>query len=86
MIGSAPIFYRIPITQELLLSVVTAQYPPLVTVVQRFVPPVTNPLLYVQDGMVRLNNRRVILQCYEAFKQFVVCCFSPIAQFLTGTT
>jgi hypothetical protein len=27
MVATAPIFYRIPITQEFILSVVTAQYP-----------------------------------------------------------
>jgi hypothetical protein len=81
MVATDPIFYRIPITQELLESIVTAQYPAQATVIQIFVPPIANP----QEGMVPLDNRRVILQCFEAFKQLLVCftVFS-IAQFLTN--
>ncbi|OBZ65509.1 hypothetical protein A0H81_14462 [Grifola frondosa] len=72
MIGTAPIFYRIPVTEELLTVVATAAYPSdHRTVVQRFIPPVTHPQLYVQQGLVPLDNRYVVMQCFEAFKSLI---------------
>ena len=82
MVATAPIFYRIPITQELLFSIVTSQYPAQVTVVQRFIPPVAVPEAYRQEGMVPLENRQVVFQCFEAMKQFVVrFAVSPLPKF-----
>jgi len=72
MFGSAPTFYKIPVTSELALSIVTAQYPPQATTVKKLVPPVPFPGRLENDGMKPLANRRIILQCFEAFKQFLV--------------
>ncbi|OBZ66754.1 hypothetical protein A0H81_13222 [Grifola frondosa] len=69
-----PIFYKIPITGALLKSVITAQFPPQQTVVHRLiVPPVPDASIRgsPEAGMKPLANRRVILQCLEAFKQFI---------------
>jgi len=69
--GTAPMFYKIPITTNLLESIATAQFPPQQTIVQRLIPPVPNMSRLLEDGMIPLDNRRVILQCFEAFKQFL---------------
>ncbi|KAK0434545.1 uncharacterized protein EV420DRAFT_1653919 [Desarmillaria tabescens] len=71
MIGAVPIFYRIPTTAELVRCIETATYPPQATIVQRFVPLVPNLALYMVDGLVPLENRRIVMQCFEAFKVFV---------------
>ena len=69
--GTVPIFYKIPVTDALLYSITTAQFPPQPTVVQRLVPPVQNIAKLFVDGMWPLENRHIILQCFEAFKQFI---------------
>jgi hypothetical protein len=71
MIGSTPTFYKIPVTQDLVEAIETAQFPRDLTMVYSLVPPVNNILRLRQDGMKPLNNRAVILGCFEAFKQFV---------------
>jgi len=50
MVGAVPIFYRIPITAELVNRVEAGIFPPQVTVVQRCVPPVSNPIAYPQEA------------------------------------
>src|SRR6202167_2821000 len=72
MVGTAPTFYKIPVTDEILISLATSQYPPQVTTVEKLVPPVPFPERLANDGMKPLVNRRIILQCFEAFRQFVV--------------
>jgi hypothetical protein len=72
MVGSAPIFYKIPVTEELLTCLATSQYPPHPTIVQKFFPPVPNLSKLSNDGMRPLVNRCIIFRCFEAFKPFVV--------------
>ena len=72
MVGSAPTFYKIPVTSELVLSIITAQYPPQTTTVKKLIPPVPFPGSLASNGMKPLANRQIILQCFEAFKQFLV--------------
>lgn len=72
MTGTAPTFYKIPVTGDLLHSLATSQYPSQVTTVERFIPPVPLPGRLESDGMKPLVNRYIIFQCLEAFKQFVV--------------
>lgn len=72
MIGTAPTFYKIPVTDEILISLATSQYPTGVTTVTKLVPPVPFPERLANDGMKPLVNRRIILQCFEAFRQFLV--------------
>jgi hypothetical protein len=71
VIGSTPTFYKITITQDLVEAVETAQYPANPTTVHKLVPPVEDLARLSQNGMKSLNNRVVILKCFEAFKQFV---------------
>ena len=73
MIGTAPIFYRIPVSTQLLDALVTSTYPKEETVVFRFTPPVADEGAYFSEGMRPLDNRRVVLQCFEAFKASMVC-------------
>ncbi|KAL0955382.1 hypothetical protein HGRIS_001630 [Hohenbuehelia grisea] len=72
MIGTAPIFFRIPITEALLKSVQVGSYPARQTVVQRCFPPVPAPKSFIDEGLQHLGNRRVVLQCLRAFKQFII--------------
>ncbi|OJA09320.1 hypothetical protein AZE42_07477 [Rhizopogon vesiculosus] len=69
MSGTTPIFYKIPITEELIDAISCAQHPPNQTVVDKLVPPVPHLHSYSSDGMIPLENRRIIIQCLEAFKQ-----------------
>ncbi|KAJ7306836.1 hypothetical protein DFH08DRAFT_793238 [Mycena albidolilacea] len=72
MIGTAPTFYQIPVSEALVEAVGTGQYPPVATVVRKLFPPVHNMRDHLCDGMVPLANRQIILQCLGAFRQFVV--------------
>ena len=72
IVGTKPIFYKILVTKGLLTCPATSQYPHQVTTVERLIPPVPFPEMLEHDGMRPLVNRRIILQCFEAFRQFVV--------------
>jgi hypothetical protein len=71
MKGTAPIFYKINVTQELVACVAGGTYPQTETVVYAHIPGVPRPDHLWVDGMKPLDNRRIILSCYEAFKKFV---------------
>ena len=75
MTGTAPAFYRIPVTPALLEAIEDGYYPSEETVVLRFVPRVPIQENY-HDGMLSLDNRRVILQSLEAFKE--ITCVRPL--------
>lgn len=68
MAGTSPIFYCIPVSNKLLDALVTASFPASETVVLRFIPPVPDLERYFFDGMRPLQNRHIVLQCFEAFK------------------
>jgi hypothetical protein len=72
MVGVVPVFFRIPITMELVHCVQAGRHPAQPTNVQRCIPPVPNPDAYPEEGLVPLANRVVVMQCFEAFKAFVV--------------
>jgi hypothetical protein len=72
MVGVVPIFYRIPVTAELVQCVQAGRYSPKQTIVQRCIPPVPDRDAYPEEGLVPLANRRIVMQCFEAFKTFVV--------------
>ncbi|PPQ96988.1 hypothetical protein CVT26_006416 [Gymnopilus dilepis] len=76
MVGVAPIFYRIPVTMELVKCVQAGGHPPQPTVVQRFIPPVPYQATYPEEGLVPLANRDVVMKCFETFKALVVSLFS----------
>jgi hypothetical protein len=66
--GSTPIFYKIDITAALVEAVETGQYPTQVTITHKLDPPVAG---LRAEGMRSLDNRAVLLSCFEAFKQFM---------------
>jgi len=74
MVGTFPIFYRVHVTPALLNDIQASAYPIQPTIVQRFAPPI--PLILRCCGMQPLNNRRQILQYFEAFKNHIVS-FKP---------
>ena len=71
MMGSTPTFYKIAMTQDLVDAVETAEYPASPAIMHKLIPPVDDLARLSQNGMKPLNNRAVILGCFEAFKQFV---------------
>ena len=60
MIGTAPTFYKIPVTEEFLISLATAQYPLQATTIEKLIPPVPSPARLANDGMKPLDNRGII--------------------------
>jgi hypothetical protein len=67
-IGSAHHFYKITITNALVDAVMNSQLPAQETIMERFLPPVSNADDFLRDGMLSLDNRRACFQCYEALK------------------
>ena len=66
MIGTRPIFYNIPVTKQLSEAVVTAQYPPLPTIVEKCVVAFTSRRL--SEGMETPDFRQLALRHYVAFR------------------
>ncbi|KAL4067325.1 hypothetical protein V8B97DRAFT_1977255 [Scleroderma yunnanense] len=77
MMGTSPVFYKVLVTRELATAVMCGLYPATPTIVYAHKPTFPNPR---EQGMMPLDNRRVILSCFEAFKIFVKSCdvFSSI--------
>ena len=71
LVGSSPTFYKIPVTKELANSVALGRFPLTETVVYAHLPTVPRPARRLSEDMKPLDNRRHILACYEAFKQFM---------------
>ncbi|KAK0473602.1 hypothetical protein IW261DRAFT_686001 [Armillaria novae-zelandiae] len=72
MIGTAPIFYKILVTNKLADAVAFGIFPPDPTVVHRHVPSVPRPTYHLSEGMKPLDNRAIVLRCFEGFKKFIV--------------
>jgi len=71
MRGTTPIFYKIKVTAELVTSVSEGTNPQVATIVYAHAPDVPRPNRRWSEGMKPLDNRHIILSCYEAFKQLV---------------
>ncbi|KIM92408.1 hypothetical protein PILCRDRAFT_810464 [Piloderma croceum F 1598] len=71
MTGTAPTFFKIPVTLELIKAVQRGEYPATPTVVAMHRPNVPRPVRRLSEGMHPLDNRCCILSCFEAFRQFV---------------
>jgi hypothetical protein len=71
MVGTSPTFYKIKVTQELVTAIGQGAYPQMVTIVYAHVPAIPRPNRRWNEGMKPLDNRQIILSCYEAFKKFV---------------
>ncbi|THV02135.1 hypothetical protein K435DRAFT_654060 [Dendrothele bispora CBS 962.96] len=72
MRGIVPIFYLLDVTRELVDALQAGSYPTRETVLRRCIPPVQSVADYRQVGILVLDNRKVVLKCYEAFKKFLV--------------
>ncbi|KAF9037769.1 hypothetical protein BJ165DRAFT_1502899 [Panaeolus papilionaceus] len=72
MVGTAPVFYKIYITKELADAVKYGTFPPTPTVVHFHVPSVPRPDHRLSEGMKPLDNRCIILRCFEPLKKFIV--------------
>lgn len=72
MVGTAPTFFRVCVTERLLRALERGSYPDEETVVLKFVPPVPNIDDYLSFGMRPLENRRIVLQCFEGLKPLIV--------------
>jgi hypothetical protein len=70
MIGTAPYFYKIQITERLKEAIECAESPMANTILHRFIP--IEDAGFLDDGMVPLHNRRVCFQCFEALRTFLV--------------
>ncbi|KAH7912402.1 hypothetical protein BJ138DRAFT_1230878 [Hygrophoropsis aurantiaca] len=81
MLGTLPTFVKIPVTTELDECVRSGEYPTFPTVVQGHIPEIPSPLPQ-SDAMKPLDNRRVIFQCFEAFRQFIFFSCTYNANFL----
>jgi len=81
MIGTYPVFYRIPVSSELDLSVGSLSYPAAETKVTKCSPELPRPSMRYGEGMVPLDNRAVILRHFEAFRRYV---FAPCSEATLG--
>ncbi|KAF9483606.1 hypothetical protein BDN70DRAFT_293031 [Pholiota conissans] len=72
MFSSSPSFFKIPVTSELAECVEDGRFPSTPTIVAGHVPDIPKPETRFNDGMMNLDNRRIFLQSFEAFKQFLV--------------
>jgi hypothetical protein len=68
MTGTFPKFYKIKVTKDLDHCVQYGQFPAVQTIVYRHTPRVPRRR---SDGMRPLDNRELILRCYEAFRRVV---------------
>ncbi|PBK85186.1 hypothetical protein ARMGADRAFT_565846 [Armillaria gallica] len=73
MIGTRPVFYKIPVTQELSDAITTAQYPVSKTEVVKCVVAPTSRRL--SEGMEVPEFRQEVLQHYEAFRRMSKECW-----------
>ena len=71
LVGTSPIFYKIPVTSELAENVASGKFPAERTIVHAHLPELARPTHRMSEGMRPLDNRASILACYEAFKVFV---------------
>jgi len=72
MTGTSPTFFKIPVTLELIGAIQRGEYPATPTIVVMHRPAVPRPARRLSEGMRPLDNRRCILACFEAFRQFVI--------------
>ncbi|KAI0285415.1 hypothetical protein BGY98DRAFT_945822 [Russula aff. rugulosa BPL654] len=68
MDGTMPTFYKIPITPELVTAVESGECPEQETIVYAYRPEVPRP----EEGMKPLDNRHIILPCFESFQTIPV--------------
>lgn len=72
MVGTTPIFFKIHITSELVQCIQREEYPAASMTVSAYVPALPRPSRCWSEGMRSLDNRRILVECYKAFKLFDV--------------
>ncbi|KAK7688336.1 hypothetical protein QCA50_008708 [Cerrena zonata] len=70
MYGSAPTFYKIPVTSELTKAIAAGEFPQHETIIPMHIPVVPRRDRRLQEGMDPLENRRPTFRCFEALKKF----------------
>jgi hypothetical protein len=65
MVGTRPVFYKVPVTQQLSDAVATGQYPHQPTIVSCCAPPAKRR---ASEGMETPDYRKIALQYYDAFR------------------
>ncbi|CAL1697389.1 unnamed protein product [Somion occarium] len=71
MRGSFPIFYKIAATSTLTEAIKRGDYPGKEAVVYVHIPVMPRPEKRADEGMIPLDNRKIILSYFEAFRKFV---------------
>ncbi|KAG6373102.1 hypothetical protein JVT61DRAFT_6704 [Boletus reticuloceps] len=71
MTGTSPTFYKIPVTSTLAEAIEEGEYPAQQTVVQAYLPELPRPHDRFKEKMEPLDNRHIMISCFEAFRQFV---------------
>ncbi|KZV66568.1 hypothetical protein PENSPDRAFT_755597 [Peniophora sp. CONT] len=70
MVGTTPVFFKIPVTEELRAAVSEGVYPNTPTIVERLVAPLPDPS-QSDRGLQAVANRQLLLQCFEALKAYL---------------
>jgi hypothetical protein len=70
MTRAMPTFYKIPVTSNLARAVNSGLFPDEETIVYAHYPQLPRHYFRFAEGMKALDNRQILLSCYEAFKQF----------------
>jgi hypothetical protein len=68
MKGTAPAFYRIPVTAALVTAVHFGLYPGEPTEVHAHLPEIPEPGQRYVEGIIPLDNRQITLSCYSGFR------------------
>lgn len=71
MAGTLPVFYKVPVTMELAQAVQSGTRPNTPTHVLAHIPSIPRAVSRFSEAMIPLDNRRVLMECFEAFKQYV---------------
>ena len=72
MNATAPAFYKIPVSKELADAVRRGEYPDSRTKVMTHIPQGPRPSRRSNEGMLKLDNRRIFIACFEALKALVL--------------
>ena len=72
MNATAPAFYKIPVSKQLADAVRRGEYPDSPTKVTTHIPQGPRPSRRSNEGMLKLDNRRIFIACFEALKALVL--------------
>lgn len=81
MVGTYPVFYKIPVSAALNASIESLSYPTTETAVTKCSPKVPRPNNKYGEGMYSLDHRDAILRYLEAFRRHV---FIPCSEATLG--